>query len=141
VLAGLKGTRTPMYYTLDEKTRLAGCLMIREAVERVILEEGVDAYKQFVREVIEDGRRSFQSRVRETLIPGRYRSPAFQDLRLAHAEQLPSYARRDHLMHAAVELRVTTEASSSSTTTAPRPGATTPTTARRRPCRVRYGCS
>ena len=109
VLAGLKGTRTPMYYTLDEKTRLAGCLMIREAVERVILEEGVDAYKQFVREVIEDGRRSFQSRVRETLIPGRYRSPAFQDLRLAHAEQLPSYARRDHLMHAPVELRVTTE--------------------------------
>jgi N-methylhydantoinase B len=109
VLAGLKGTRTPMYYTLDEKTRLAGCLMIREAVERVILEEGVDRYKQFVREVIEDGRRSFQSRVREMLIPGRYRSPAFQDLRLAHAEQLPSYARRDHLMHAPVELRVTTE--------------------------------
>jgi acetone carboxylase, alpha subunit len=109
VLAGLKGTRTPMYYTLDEKTRLAGCLMIREAVERVILEEGVDRYKQFVREVIEDGRQSFQSRVRETLIPGRYRSPAFQDLRLAHAEQLPSYARRDHLMHAPVELRVTTE--------------------------------
>jgi N-methylhydantoinase B len=109
VLAGLKGTRTPMYYTLDEKTRLAGCLMIREAVERVILEEGVDRYKQFVREVIEDGRRSFQSRVRETLIPGRYRSPAFQDLRLANEDQLPSYARRDHLMHAPVELRVTTE--------------------------------
>ncbi len=36
VLAGLKGTRTPMYWTLDEKTRLAGCHMVREAVERVI---------------------------------------------------------------------------------------------------------
>ena len=46
VLAGLKGTRTPMYWTLDEKTRLAGCHMIREAVERVILEEGIDTYKQ-----------------------------------------------------------------------------------------------
>src|ERR671914_2165801 len=45
VLAGLKGTRTPMYWTLDEKTRLAGCHMIREAVERVILAEGIDTYK------------------------------------------------------------------------------------------------
>ena len=30
VLARREGTRTPMYWTLDEKTRLAGCLMIRE---------------------------------------------------------------------------------------------------------------
>ena len=70
VLAGLKGTRTPMYWTLDEKTRIAGCHMVREAVERVILEEGIETYKQFIREVIEDGRRSFQSRVREMTVPG-----------------------------------------------------------------------
>src|ERR687896_1019678 len=74
VLAGLKGTRTPMYWTLDEKTRVAGCHMIREAVERVILEEGLDTYKRFVREVIEDGRRSFRSRLRELTVPGRYRA-------------------------------------------------------------------
>src|SRR2546421_7405548 len=107
VLAGLKGTRTPMYWTLDERTRLAGCHMIREAVERVILEEGVDTYKQFVREVIEDGRRSFQSRVRQMLVPGRYRAPAFTELPFAKEQQLPSYARVDTLMHAPVEVRVT----------------------------------
>ena len=49
-----------MYYLLDERTRLAGCHMIREAVERVILEEGIDRFKQFSREVIEEGRRSFK---------------------------------------------------------------------------------
>ena len=43
-----KQTRAPMYYLLDERTRLAGCHMIREAVERVILEEGVDRFKQFM---------------------------------------------------------------------------------------------
>ena len=32
-----------MYYLLDERTRLAGCHMIREAVERVMLEEGSTA--------------------------------------------------------------------------------------------------
>ena len=42
-----KQTRAPMYYLLDERTRLAGCHMIREAVERVILSEGVDRFKQF----------------------------------------------------------------------------------------------
>jgi N-methylhydantoinase B len=107
VLAGLKGTRTPMYWTLDEKTRLAGCLMVREAVERVILEEGIDTYKQFMREVIEDGRRSFGNRLREMTVPGRYRAPAFTEFPLAKEEQLPSYARRDTMMHAPVELRIT----------------------------------
>ena len=72
-----------MYWTLDERTRLAGCHMIREAVERVLLEEGVDTYKRFVREVIEDGRRSFKSRLREMTIPGRYRAPAFIELPFA----------------------------------------------------------
>jgi acetone carboxylase, alpha subunit len=109
VLAGLKGTRTPMYWTLDERTRLAGCHMIREAVERVILEEGIDTYKGFVREVIEDGRRSFLSRVKEMTIPGRYRAPAFTEVPFAKEQQLPSYARVDSLMHAPVELRITRE--------------------------------
>jgi N-methylhydantoinase B/oxoprolinase/acetone carboxylase alpha subunit len=107
VLAGLKGTRTPMYWTLDEKTRLAGCHMIREAVERVILEEGIDTYKGFIREVIEDGRRAFRSRLQELTVPGRYRSAAFTELMFAKEEQLPSYARKDTLMHAPVELRIT----------------------------------
>jgi N-methylhydantoinase B len=107
VLAGLKGTRTPMYWTLDEKTRLAGCHMIREAVERVVLEEGIDTYKRFMREVIEDGRRSFISRLRELTVPGRYRAAAFTDLPFAKEEQLPSYARKDTMMHAPVELRIT----------------------------------
>jgi N-methylhydantoinase B len=110
VLAGLKGTRTPMYWTLDERTRVAGCHMIRDAVERVILEEGVDTYKQFMREVIEDGRRSFKSRLREMTVPGRYRAPAFIDLPFGKENQLPSYAKVDRLLHASVELRITRDA-------------------------------
>ena len=90
-----KQTRAPMYYLLDEKTRLAGCHMIREAVERVILEEGVDRFKDFSREVIEEGRRSFKSRIREMTVPGRYRSPSFWEITFADKEQLPARARVD----------------------------------------------
>lgn len=104
---GLRGTRTPMYWTLDERTRIAGCHMVREAVERVILEDGVDTYKQFIREVIEEGRRSFRNRLMELTVPGRYRSVAFTEVPFAKETQLPSYARADTMMHAPTELRIT----------------------------------
>src|ERR1700742_175912 len=67
-------SRAPGLYLLDERTRLAGCHMIRDAVERLVLEEGADPFKQFMREAIEDGRRDFKSRVRGLLVPGRYRA-------------------------------------------------------------------
>ena len=101
-----KKTRAPMYYLLDERTRLAGCHMIREAVERVTLEEGIDRFKQFSREVIEEGRRSFKSRIREMTVPGRYRSAATFDVTFADKQGLPARARRDFLMHAPFEVRI-----------------------------------
>ena len=101
-----KQTRAPMYYLLDERTRLAGCHMVREAVERVILEEGVERFKQFSREVIEDGRRSFKSRIREMTVPGRYRAASFMDNTYADKVQLPARARRDFVMHAPFEVRI-----------------------------------
>jgi acetone carboxylase, alpha subunit len=101
-----KQTRAPMYYLLDERTRLAGCHMIREAVERVILEEGIDRFKQFSREVIEEGRRSFKSRIVEMTVPGRYRAASFQDVTYSDKVQLPARARRDFVMHAPFEVRI-----------------------------------
>ena len=70
----LKATRTPMYWDLDEKARLAGCHKIREAVLRIIQEEGLDYYLQFMREIIEEGRQIALARARERLVPGRYRA-------------------------------------------------------------------
>jgi N-methylhydantoinase B/acetone carboxylase alpha subunit len=101
-----QATRAPMYYLLDEKTRLAGCHLVREAVERVVLDEGLDRYKQFVGEVIEEGRRSFRARIREMTVPGRYRSPTFMDITFAGKERLPAYAQRDILMHSPFEVRI-----------------------------------
>src|SRR5256885_16765794 len=87
-----KQTRAPMYYLLDERTRLAGCHMIRDAVERVILEEGIDRFKQFSREVIEEGRRSFKRRIVEMTVPGRYRTASVMDNTYAGKLQLPARA-------------------------------------------------
>ena len=39
-------SRAPGLYILDERTRLAGCHMIRDTVERLVLEEGIADFKQ-----------------------------------------------------------------------------------------------
>ena len=48
--------RTPFYWVLDERCRIAGCQLIRDSVLRLIREEGLDTYKRLMREVIEDTR-------------------------------------------------------------------------------------
>ncbi|HEX8752884.1 MAG TPA: hydantoinase B/oxoprolinase family protein [Solirubrobacterales bacterium] len=96
-------SRAPGLYLLDERTRLAGCHMIRDAVERLVLEEGDDTFKQFMREAIEDGRRDFKSRVRGLLVPGRYRHAGFNEARYANKQNLPKRAQRDLIIHGAYE--------------------------------------
>jgi N-methylhydantoinase B/oxoprolinase/acetone carboxylase alpha subunit/acetone carboxylase gamma subunit len=96
-------SRAPGLYVLDERTRLAGCHMIRDAVERIVLEEGGDPFKQFMREAIEDGRRDFKSRVRGLLVPGRYRSAGFTEAKYANKVNLPKRSQRDLIIHGAYE--------------------------------------
>lgn len=110
VQAAARGTRLPRYWTLDERTRLAGCLLARQQVEALIADIGVDTYEQFCAELIEDGRRSFRSSLFTMTVPGRYRAPAFSEMTLAGQELLPGHARIDSLMHAPVEVRVTGDA-------------------------------
>ncbi|MBA2764777.1 MAG: hydantoinase B/oxoprolinase family protein [Thermoleophilaceae bacterium] len=96
-------SRAPGLYILDERCRLAGCHMIRDTVERLVLEEGVDQFKQFTREAIEDGRRAFKHRVRSLLVPGRYRSAGFLEARYADKNEMPKRARRDLILHGSYE--------------------------------------
>ena len=91
--------------------------------------------------MIEDGRRSFRNRLREMTVPGRYRAPAFTELMFAKEEQLPVYARKDTLMHAPVEVRITRDGVLELDYDGTSRGATTPRTARPPRCRARCGCS
>ncbi len=98
--------RTPDLWMLDERCRVAGCHMIRESVERIILDEGIDTYKQFIREAIEEGRRTMIKRVKEVLIPGKYFAPSFFDAPLKDEPGMPEYAAQDYLFHAPLELTI-----------------------------------
>lgn len=101
--------RAERYWLLDERTRLAGCHMLRDQVERVIASDGIEVYKQFIREVIEEGRLSFRERVAEVLFPGVYESPAFMDVAWSNDPNVAAKARKDVIMHAPLTLEITTD--------------------------------
>ncbi len=98
------GVRTPMFWKLDERTRIAGCHMIRDTVLRLVEEEGIETYSRFIREVIEEGRRTFISRIKEMMIPGTYRAPAFMDIGWKGERGLPLYAAKDQVFHSPMEV-------------------------------------
>jgi N-methylhydantoinase B/oxoprolinase/acetone carboxylase alpha subunit len=104
-----ENVRAEMYWLLDEKTRLAGCQMVREQVMRTVEEVGLDTYKAFMREAIEEGRRSFLSRSRQMLVPGVYEAPSFTDLPWGEDPNVHSLARRDVMMHAPLQMMVSGE--------------------------------
>lgn len=108
-----RSTRTPKYLILDERTRIAGCHMIRQLVEEVVESEGVEAFEKFAYEIIEEGRRGLQSRLKDMTIPGVYRKVAFVDVPYNHEDvQLTaSYAKMNTIMHAPTELTIRPDAS------------------------------
>lgn len=53
-----RSVRTPMYWALDEKCRIAGCYIVAEALHRLIDQEGLDYVQPFMDEAVEEGRRS-----------------------------------------------------------------------------------
>lgn len=102
-----RSVRTTKYWLLDERTRIAGCHMIRDLVLGLIAEEGVDTYKQFIREVIEEGRRGLINRIKAVTIPGKYRQVGFVDVPYRHSDvEVPPYAKVDTIMHAPSEITI-----------------------------------
>lgn len=96
-----RAVRTTRFWLLDERTRVAGCHMIRDLVKDVIAEEGLDAYLKFAYEVVEDGRRGLQNRLKAMTIPGKYKQVAFVDVPYRHEDvSVPSFAKVDTIMHA-----------------------------------------
>lgn len=105
-------TRMPFYWILDEKCRIAGCHLVRQAVLRLIEDEGLDTFRQFCREVIEDTRQSFIRTVRTMTVPGTYRFVSFMDINhSADAVRMPAHAAIDTLMHEPLTLNIGADAS------------------------------
>lgn len=93
------------WWILDTKSKLAGMLMVRDTVVKLIDEVGTDFYQQATRELIEDSRRSFLRRIRRVLVPGRYKLIGYNFFQWAQESFVHPFARRD--MGQVVPLEVT----------------------------------
>ncbi|QLD84181.1 hydantoinase B/oxoprolinase family protein [Natronomonas halophila] len=106
---GKRGTRTPMYWDLDEKCRLAGCHMIRNTVKGMIDDVGAETFKQFMAEAVEEGRQTLNERVQERLFPGTYRDTSFMPMPFEERDHPEPAASQDMMNHLPVEMRVDTD--------------------------------
>jgi acetone carboxylase, alpha subunit len=107
-----RNVRTTKYWILDERTRIAGCHMIRTLVEEVLAAEGLENYTKFAHEIIEEGRRGLQARVKAMTVPGVYRRAAFVDIPYDHEDMsLPSeFGKMNSIMHAPCEMTIRPDA-------------------------------
>ena len=103
-----RSVRTTRYWMLDERTRVAGCHMIRKLIEEVVAEEGIEAYWKFAYEAVEHGREGLQNRIKAMTIPGKYRQVGFVDVPYSHEDvHVPStFAKVDTIMHTPSEMTI-----------------------------------
>ena len=103
-----RSVRTPKYWILDEKTRIAGCHMVRDLIEEVVAEEGLENYLKFSHEVIEEGRRGLGTRIKAMTLPGKYRKVSFVDVPYKHEDVQTSnaFAKLDSIMHSPCEMTI-----------------------------------
>ncbi len=78
-----RSVNMPDIFLLDRKGAIAANIRIREDVNNVIREFGLDYYKVGIRELIEEERRNQLARIKQRTVPGRYRNVAPLELYLA----------------------------------------------------------
>lgn len=100
--------RTSIYWLLDERARMAGNVLIRNEVKKVIEDFGIDYYQRAIRELIEEARVNFKKKVKAILFPGTYRDVMFYDNPFAD-KPVPVAAQVDQLMHGPLEMTVSRE--------------------------------
>ena len=101
--------RNSNWWTLDDKAKLSGCIMIREALTKVIEEFGLDYYKQAIRELIEEGRINFIKRVKTTLVPGTYRGLTMPVHKRSHIPSTHPLAKNDFIDLVRNDMEITAE--------------------------------
>jgi acetone carboxylase, alpha subunit len=99
--------RNANWWSLDDKSKLSGCLMVREALGKIIDSFGLDYYKDATKELIEEGRRNFIKRVKSTMVPGTYRGVTLPVHKRSHVQYAHPLAKGDFIDFVYNEMTVT----------------------------------
>jgi acetone carboxylase alpha subunit len=83
-----RSVRTAIPWMTDNRAKLTGLTMVREAVKEIVREVGIDHYRKTTREYIEDTLRATRVIVQNALHPGRYREVAWRGVTLDGQESV-----------------------------------------------------
>jgi N-methylhydantoinase B/oxoprolinase/acetone carboxylase alpha subunit len=83
-----RSVRSPIPWLTDNRAKLTGLRMIREAVKELIAQIGIEDYRKLTREYIEDTLRATREKVRRFLFPGRYREVGWRGITIPGIEGL-----------------------------------------------------
>ena len=72
-----RSVRTPEWWLLDNRAKIAGIRKIRQDALDLINEYGIEHFKRALEEFIEDTRRASYDKVKKAFYPGRYRAVEF----------------------------------------------------------------
>ncbi len=103
-----RGVRSPSFWLLDDRSKIAGCRLVRDSIKQIIETFGVEYYRKASRELIEEARRGIMAKVRQMLVPGRYKAAHFFDNPM-EGQPLPPKAAKNTLIHEPVEVTITPE--------------------------------
>lgn len=92
-----RSTRTPVYWLTDNRAKVTGALMIRDAVLELVEEFGLEYFKRATEEFVEDSLSAAKRKIASVLHPGVYREIAWRGSPIPGDERL---------LHAPVELTV-----------------------------------
>lgn len=98
--------RNSNWWILDDKAKLSGCIMVREAIRKIIDEFGLEYYQQATRELIEEGHQNFLKRVKTTLIPGTYRGVTMPVHKRSHVPFVHPLAKNDFVDLVETQVRI-----------------------------------
>jgi acetone carboxylase alpha subunit len=101
------GLRNANWWILDDKAKLSGCLMVRDALTKIVEDFGLDYYQEATHELIEDGRREFVKRVKTTMVPGTYRGLTMPVHKRSHVKYVHPLAKNDFIDLVRQEMTIT----------------------------------
>lgn len=98
-----RGTRSPQWWLLDERAKVAGIRIIHDGILELIKDFGLEFFMKAIYEHIEDTRRATVKKLTTTLFPGRYRTMVLFDVPYKNQ---PVRYQQDHLIMIRVEMTV-----------------------------------
>jgi N-methylhydantoinase B/acetone carboxylase alpha subunit len=99
-------TRAGVFNVLDDKMRLAGCMIIYKGIQEIIEKYGLEYYKIAIRELIEDSRRVVNDNVKTLFVPGLYEGASFRVVKYKGFSKVWPHADKDYLLHTREKINI-----------------------------------